>query len=629
MRPGILIRLALVCSALFCSLALPARDWEKADAEWLNANYTKREVMVPMRDGVSLYTAVYEPVSREEPAPVIMCRTPYSLKPYATADGIRRPYSEGIRDEFLNYAADKYIIVFQNVRGRYLSEGDYENIRPLSSDPSVSDDATDSYDTVEWLLANTRNNGRVGVKGVSYPGFYATLAALSGHPAIKAVSPQAPVTDWFMGDDAHHNGALCLADAYRFGSSMYRERKGPSAKGMSALFSTDEDLYTYFRGKSISRLNAFFGDSLKFWSLMMEHPDYDEFWQERDPSVRMRNVKPAMLVVGGFYDAEDCYGAFRTYRMLRKLSPDTETYLAAGPWYHGGWTNRSYSTLSDSWFGDGSASYYLDNVEYPFFRHYLEGEGNPPAWVSVLPSAETMKDSGEIMAWEEYGQWPPAGIQYRRLCLTTADSLDLSDITGEKPAIRQKKGGRSFVSDPGNPVPYMGIESSSRNKGYMVADQRFASGRKDVLTYWGRVLKDTVHVAGPVEVNLALALSSDDGRTLDGDIVVKLIDVRPDGVQMLIRGDVMPLRYRKGFGSPVPSKNGKMMKVAFSMPDIDHYFLPGHSLMVQVQASWFPLIAFNPQKYLDNQYDAEDGDYLPLTVRIDARGSYLGLPVLD
>lgn len=622
-------RLTLICSALFCYLALPAQDWEKADPEWLGANYTKREVMVPMRDGVSLYTAVYEPVGREEPAPVIICRTPYSLKPYGKADGIRKPYSGGIRDEFLNYAADKYVIVFQNVRGRYLSEGDYENIRPVSSDPAVSDDATDSYDTVEWLLANTENNGRVGVKGVSYPGFYATLAALSGHPAIKAVSPQAPVTDWFMGDDAHHNGALCLADAYRFGSSMYRERRGPSAKGLPALFSTKEDLYTYFRGRPISELNAFFGDSLKFWSRMMEHPDYDDFWKDRDPSVRMRNVRPAMLVVGGFYDAEDCYGAFRTYRMLRKLSPDTETYLAAGPWYHGGWTDRSYAALADSWFGEGSASYYLDNVEYPFFRHYLEGEGNPPAGVNVLPSAETMRDRNGAGSWTEYSQWPPAGVKYRRLGLTSADSLDLSCITGEKPSAEIRKGSRSFVSDPQNPVPYMDIVSSSRNKGYMTADQRFASAREDVLTYWGRTLRDTVHVAGGIDVNLALTLSSGDGRKLDGDIVVKLIDVRPDGVQMLVRGDVMPLRYRKGFSSPVPAKDGKKLRVAFTMPDIDHYFLPGHRLMVQVQASWFPLIAFNPQTYLENQYAAAAADYLPVTVGIEAGGSFLSLPVLD
>ena len=313
--------------------------------------------------------------------------------------------------------------------------------------------------------------------------------------------------------------------------------------------------------------------------------------------------------------------------MLRKLSPDTETYLAAGPWYHGGWTDRSYTTLADSWFGEGSASYYLDNVEYPFFRHYLEGEGNPPARVNVLPSAETMKDGG--YSWEEYGQWPPVGVKCRRLGLTSADSLDLSGIIGERPSGEIRKGSRSFVSDPRNPVPYMDIVSSSRNKGYMTADQRFASAREDVLTYWGRTLKDTVHVAGGVGVNLSLALSSEDGRTLDGDIVIKLIDVRPDGVQMLVRGDVMPFRYRKGFGSPVAARDGKKLKVAFTMPDIDHYFLPGHCLMVQVQASWFPLIAFNPQTYLENQYNAVAEDYLPLTVSIDSRGSYLSLPVLD
>ena len=240
-----------------------------------------------------------------------------------------------------------------------------------------------------------------------------------------------------------------------------------------------------------------------------------------------------------------------------------------------------------------------------------------------------MRDRNGAGSWTEYSQWPPAGVKYRRLGLTSADSLDLSCITGEKPSAEIRKGSRSFVSDPRNPVPYMDIVSSSRNKGYMTADQRFASAREDVLTYWGRELKDTVHVAGGIDVNLTLTLSSGDGRKLDGDIVVKLIDVRPDGVQMLVRGDVMPLRYRKGFGSPVPAKDGKKLRVAFTMPDIDHYFLPGHRLMVQVQASWFPLIAFNPQTYLENQYAAAAADYLPVTVGIEAGGSFLSLPVLD
>lgn len=294
---------------------------------WLKENYTKREVMIPMRDGARLYTAVYEPKFQVEAKPIMLSRTPYSLKPYGFEAGETsagpQAYLKGMRSDLLNYAADGYVIVLQNVQGTFLSEGEFENIRPHRSGKAggltrkrLVDEATDTYDTVEWLLQNTRNNGNVGVKGVSYPGFYATMAALSRHPAIKAVSPQAPISDWFMGDDAHHNGTLCLTDIYSFGSSMYRSRKSPSTKGLDKLVKIDTDIYEYFRGRSLADLSAFFGDTLTFWNSMVEHPDYDRFWKDRDPSDHLVGIEPAVLVTGGFYDAEDCYGAFRTYYSL-------------------------------------------------------------------------------------------------------------------------------------------------------------------------------------------------------------------------------------------------------------------------------------------------------------------------
>lgn len=471
---------------------------------------------------------------------------------------------------------------------------------------------------MEWILTNTRCNGSVGVKGTSYPGFYATMAALSRHPAIKAVSPQAPVTDWFMGDDAHHNGALCLADCYRFGSSMYRTRKAPSTKGLSKLVKIDTDLYDYFRGKPMSGLSDFFGDTLTFWNSMVAHPDYDNFWKDRNPARLLKDIKPAVLVTGGFYDAEDCYGAFKTYNEIKRLSPDCDLYLAAGPWYHGGWNNRKANHLAGAWFAEESGAYYLDNIEYPFFTYYLEGKGNAFAKVNVLPSCETIRCKMEgvqsAARWETYSSWPPSDAQPAKIFLSGTDSLNMSSQPDAMVF-------RTFTSDPANPVPYMDVKSSGRDRGYMAADQRFASARGDVLTYSGTVLSDTLHLAGPVMAHIELRLDLPDGsksRNMDADIVVKLIDVRPDGYQMLVRGDVMPVRYRDGFGKSKALKSGKVVSVDFTMCDIDHYFLPGHALMIQIQGSWFPLIAMNPQTFVRNPFSATKEDYRPINISVSS-----------
>lgn len=623
-------RLLLLVFILAHSVGLWAQNGRNVTEEWLKENYTKREVMIPMRDGARLYTAVYEPVSSSEAKPVMLVRTPYSLRPYGFEAGEEPSkdwfaYSSGMWGDLLNYAADGYVIVLQNVRGTYLSEGEFENIRPHLSGKAggkttkrIVDEATDTYDTVEWLLANTGSNGNIGVKGTSYPGYYATMAALSRHPAIKAVSPQAPVTDWFMGDDAHHNGALCLADCYRFGSSMYRTRKAPSTKGMKRLVSIDSDLYEYFLGKPLSELSAFFGDTLAFWNKMVSHPDYDKFWKDRNPSYHLKDIEPAVLVTGGFYDAEDCYGAFNTYTQLKKLSPECDLYLAAGPWHHGGWRSRSVSSIAGAWFGEASGEYYLDDIEYPFFRYYLEGKGEKPARVNVLPSGETMRSRMEGLPstsfWEAYSTWPPENASPTRIYLSGTDSLNMSGRS-------QDVGFRTFTSDPSNPVPYMEVKSSGRDHGYMAADQTFASARKDVLTYSGKVLSDTLHLAGPVKAYVELRLDLPDGtysKNMDADIVVKLIDVRPGGYQMLVRGDVMPVRYRGGFGKAKAVKAGKVFSVDFTMCDIDHYFLPGHSLMIQIQGSWFPLIAMNPQTFVRNPFLATKDDYRPINISVSS-----------
>ena len=387
---------------------------------------------------------------------------------------------------------------------------------------------------------------------------------------------------------------------------------------MKRLVSIDSDLYEYFLGKPLSELSAFFGDTLAFWNKMVSHPDYDKFWKDRNPSYHLKDIEPAVLVTGGFYDAEDCYGAFNTYTQLKKLSPECDLYLAAGPWHHGGWRSRSVSSIAGAWFGEASGEYYLDDIEYPFFRYYLEGKGEKPARVNVLPSGETMRSRMEGLPstsfWEAYSTWPPENASPTRIYLSGTDSLNMSGRS-------QDVGFRTFTSDPSNPVPYMDVKSSGRDHGYMAADQTFASARKDVLTYSGKVLSDTLHLAGPVKAYVELRLDLPDGtysKNMDADIVVKLIDVRPDGYRMLVRGDVMPVRYRGGFGKAKAVKAGKVFSVDFTMCDIDHYFFPGHSLMIQIQGSWFPLIAMNPQTFVRNPFLATKDDYRPIHISVSS-----------
>lgn len=717
---GLVCNLLATVSLLLSSLYGYAQNGRVVTDEWLVKNYTKREVLVKVRDGAHIYASVFEPVSGlmnsigRSSSPVMLTMTPYSLKPYGLQAGemsserVHSGYLSGLKGDMANYAADGYIIVYLNARGKFLSEGEYVNMRPYISGISgavdtvavngtvQTDDATDIYDVIEWVLHNTDNNGKVGVKGVSYPGFYTTMAILSRHPAIKAASPQAPATDWYMGDDAHRNGAFCIADMYRFGSGFFRTRKQPSPKGLSSLFSTKEDMYEYFCGKPFSELSAFFGDSLSFWNDMMEHPDYDSFWQARNPSNHLKKISIPVLVTGGFYDAEDCYGAFRTYDMLKKQSPECELYLAAGPWYHGGWNNRTANHLADAWFGNSSGAYYQDKVEYPFFSYYLDGEndgtetlpnsvgqsanayesasGKPertkPAYVNVLASRETsravMENVESDSLWETYSEWPPKKVSYRKMYISGKDSLRI-----ESRASRDDAHTRTFVSDPESPVPYMDVKSNSRDRSYMTADQRFASERNDVLTYRGRTATEVLHLAGPVKVHIELTVNELPNRSekseastiastdaakhetgsvaemtgmkgmtgmtgmkrphkgaLDADIVVKLIDVRPDGYQKLIRGDVMPLRFCDGFSSPKPTKAGRKVEVDFTMCDVDHFIEPGHSLMVQIQGSWFPLIAMNPQTFLENPYKAVSEDYRTVQISVYSGKSYLELPIL-
>ena len=597
---------------LLCATAAATATVPAPTEAWLQANYTKREVYMPMRDGVRLQAAVYEPADTLQ-HPVILLRTPYGTGPYG------EKFTGSLRSWMRAFAQNRYIIVFQSVRGTYLSEGEYENIRPLkpSGAPwAQTDEATDSYDTVEWLLLNTRTNGAVGVKGVSYPGFYATLAGLCGHPAVKAVSPQAPVTDWWKGDDIHHNGVWML-DTYSFAGSFFRVRKKPSDKGQEGLVHIDRDIYSYFRQfPDFPSLTANFGERIPFWEEMLQHPDYDFWWEERNVAHRLRDVKPAVLVVGGNYDAEDCYGAIETYAALRSQSPQTEAYFVYGPWSHGGWRDSGYRGLGDSYFGEGSTDYFIEEIEYPFFAWYLEGKGAPPAKVSILPSraSEPGRKYDTRPDWHFYSEWPVAGRPEQRYYL---DRTSLPCLEKTPKPVRS----RAYVSDPGNPVPYMEKMTDGRNKNYMASDQRYAEKRADVLTYRGEALKEDLLSEGPVRVHLDVSLS-----TTDADFIVKIIDERPDGYQMLVRGDAFRARYRSDLRSPEPVKPGKRTPIDFTLNDIAHIFQRGHRIVVQVQSSWFPIMAVSPQFFQENPYTVPASEYRPCKVNV-WNDSWIGLRV--
>ena len=561
------------------------------DQQWLEENYTKKEAMVQMRDSVSLYTSVYEPIGATD-RPVLMVRTPYSCAPYGS--GWKGDLTEYMQ-EFLR---NNYIIVFQDVRGRYMSEGEYLNIRPYIRQKASNeiDEASDTYDTIEWILQNTDNNGSVGVTGMSYPGFYATMAALSGHPALKAVSPQAPILDWFKGDDVHHNGALMLMDIYSFAPYMFKKHENPVLEDHGLASPIGENAYEWFlQMKTPSNLTAALPDTLKFWNEILQHPHYDSYWMHRSLEYDLHAILPAILVVGGAYDTDDCYGALNTYRLIRQNSPDTDLHFVYGPWTHGGWHHADYEGLGDVKFKKGISEDFMREIEYPFFRYYLEGKGSRPKPVYAIASGSD--------SWQKMDVWPSSEMLHKPLYLTNDSSLSFDEPSHEYSV-------STYVSDPENPVPFM-EDASRRDNSYMVADQRFASDRPDVLSFISDVQEDVLKLQGPVMVDMNLSVSTD-----DADVVVKLIDVYPDGYQMLIRGDVFPVRYREGYASPKPAIPGEVMNIQFTMNDVAHWVQPGHRLMVQIQSSWFPLVNMNPQKFMDNIYMAKPEDYQKSEVTI-------------
>ena len=612
------MRKRIISLLLGVLIVMPALAQEITE-QWVKDNYNKREEMITMRDGVRLFTSIYEPKDQSEKRPIIMTRTPYSCMPYGEG------FNRSLWGSMKLYTQNSYIIVFQDVRGKNMSEGDFENVRPFNPDKKGTeiDEASDSYDTVDWLVNNTNCNGNVGAFGVSYPGFYTTMVGLSGHPAVKAVSPQAPVTDWYHGDDVHHNGAFMLVDTYSFMTFFDKKRKGPGIPDFRRMMEAPRDLrfandiYSdYLRMGPIPNFTESYGDSIDFWDDIINHPDLDEFWEARDPRNFVYDVKPAVMVVGGLFDAEDCFGAWYLYRAIKEKSPETQTYLTIGPWYHGAWHSAGYQNLGMTYFGNSTADYFLSEIEYPFFSYYLEGKGEKPEHeVNMFYTGSN--------EWRQYDSWALAEEQPTPIYLHADGNLSFE-------APEETDSHTDYTSDPKSPVPYTAAVQGRRNREYMAEDQRFASYRPDVISFKTEALEDTLVLAGPVDVELEVALS-----TTDADFVVKLIDVFPDGFmypreiseslpdrtypmggyQMLVRGDIMRGKYRESFEKPVAFTPGEVTTVKFRLPDVAHKFLPGHKIMVQVQSSWFPLADMNPQTFT-NIYLATEEDFVPCDVKI-------------
>lgn len=608
---------------------------QNADSVWMRQSYNKSEQYITMRDGVRLFTSIYLPKDNAEKHPILITRTPYSCAPYGLNEF--RPFWQTFYKEYLR---EKYIMVIQDVRGRWMSEGTFVDVRPFETDKKGNksiDEASDTYDTVDWLVKNiSGNNGNVGVFGISYPGFYSTMAALSGHPAVKAVSPQAPVTDWFVGDDFHHNGAFMLMDAFAFYSSFGRPRPRPTAVAPARINYFTKDNYDfYLRSGTIANLtSSYMGDSIGFWNDLMNHPNYDAFWKARNVRNFIKNIKPATLVVGGLFDAEDCFGAWNTYKTIETKSPSTNNRLVMGPWFHGGWVRSDGSRLGNIQFGSKTSEWYQKNIELPFFNYYLKGKGKEPNIVEA-----TIFFTGEN-AWRKFSQWPPAEADQKELFFAKDKKLSWEIpapmATSQKP--KDEDTFTEYVSDPSTPVPYTEDVHFARTREYMTDDQRFASRRPDVLTFTSDILSNDITVAGPVTASLMVSTTG-----TDADFVVKLIDVFPDnfqysdtdryimnGYQMLVRGEIMRGRYRNSLEKPEAFVPKKITDVSYTLPDVAHTFKAGHKIMIQVQSSWFPLADRNPQKFVDI-YHAKEDDFQKATIRVyhnASAGSKVSLPII-
>jgi uncharacterized protein len=549
----------------------------------------------------------------------LMDRTPYSVGPYGE-DQYKK--NLGPSDEFEKAG---YIFVYQDVRGRYMSEGEFQEMTPHTDEKKSAkdvDDSTDTYDTIEFLLKHVaNNNGKVGIWGISYPGFYTSASIIDSHPALKAASPQAPMTDLFLGDDAYHGGGFMLAANFGFYVSFKPMKEpGPPAKAsVSFDFGTPDGYEFYLRGGSTGDLNRkYLKESNWLFNDQLRHTVYDEYWKQRNLSQHMKNVKCAVMTVGGWFDAEDLTGPIKTFNAIEKNNPGTTNLIVEGPWVHGGWARGDGDHLGDVQFNAKTSEYFRANIQFPFFEYHLKGKGG------TLPKAYVFETGTNV--WRKYDSWPPANVAARILYLHAGGKLSFEPPSG-------KEGFDEYVSDPAHPVPFIDYMATAVPQRYMVDDQRFASRRADVMVYETEPLDEDMTIAGPISPKLKIASSG-----TDSDFVVKLIDVYPNdypdnevadaskrilgapavrmgGYQQLLRGEPMRAKFRNSWEKPEALAPGKVTDVNFSMPDLDHTFRKGHRIMVQIQSSWFPLVDRNPQTFTEIP-EAKPEDFKKATEQI-------------
>jgi putative CocE/NonD family hydrolase len=576
--------------------------------------------MIPMRDGVRLFTSIYIPKDTTERYPIMLNRTPYSVAPYGP-DAYR-----ALVGPSEHFAREKFIFVYQDVRGKFMSEGTFEFMRPhkpLKRNNQDTDESSDTYDTIDWLVKNIpNNNGKVGVWGISYPGFQAAMSALDAHPALVAVSPQAPMADVFIGDDFHHNGAFFLIHAFRWlaGTAPARSNQAAAALGpQPPLDFGTPDGYEFFLNlgplPNVNRI--WFKDQVPIWNEFMQHGTYDEYWKSRNIIPHFNNIKPAVMTVVGWFDSEDKYGGVNLYQKIERDNPNTYNIIVWGPWLHGGWARMDGDTLGHIRFGQKTAVWYRENVEFPFFLYYLKGKGE-----LKLPEVTAFMTGAN--EWKSYTAWPPKEATPKKLYLHANGKLSFS------PPSERGTHYDEYVSDPKKPVPFTAQTTMAMGHTFMVEDQRFAWSRPDVLVYQTEPLQEDVTIAGPARVVLYGSTSG-----TDCDWIVKLIDVFPGntpdpepnptgvrmgGFQMLLAGEVFRAKFRKSFETPEPLQPNTVTKIEFDLPDRLHRFKKGHKIMVQIQSTWFPLVDLNPGKFMDI-YNAKESDFQKTTQRVYRSGS--------
>jgi putative CocE/NonD family hydrolase len=617
----------LILTLAVLTAQLPAQTKPDAAPEFdVRQHYTKYEYSIQMRDGVHLFTSVYVPKDASRTYPFLINRTPYSVAPYG-ADQYRKRLGPSSA-----FDTSGYIFVFQDVRGRFLSEGTFVEMTPHIDNKKSNqdvDDSSDLYDTLEWLLKNVpNNNGKAGIWGISYPGFYTSSSIIDTHPALKAASPEAPITDLYQGDDAYHNGAFMLAANFGFYAFFTPQKKPELPKPEVAFdFGTPDGYQFYLNAGSIASLSNYLGSNGALWDDQVKHDTYDDYWQVRNLTPHLKNIHCAVLTVGGWFDAEDLQGPFKTYHAIGKNNPGIFNALVVGPWVHGGWARHEGNHLGRVSFASNTSDYYNKNILFPFFEQYLKGAGD-----AKLPGAYVFETGTNV--WRQYPAWPPKTAAAKTLYFHANGELSFEPPrSGAQPF-------DEYVSDPSKPVPFVAYAAQDVPQEYMLSDQRFAASRTDVLSYESAVLPQDVTIAGPVAPRLFVSTSG-----TDSDFDVKLIDVYPPdfpsnksddeeqedhprrrtdvevpesamgGYEQLVRGEPFRGKFRHSFEKPEPFTPGKVEEVDFSMPDVNHTFRRGHRIMVQVQSSWFPLTDRNPQTFVRIP-DAKASDFVKASERV-------------